>query len=487
MHQPLNPNGQHRDNGSATQPRVVVAVPSTGHIHHACMDSIREMIRTTRGAAEIAFWWDNDRPHDRCRNALIERFVADDRWSHLLFIDTDEVVHPDTLDRLLSHDADIAAAPVPCTFQRYGLPGDNNGVTIGTNVMMFDEVARRGSIIDPDAPDRGYRRLDPDDFPDHPFTCDAVGMGLCLIRRRVFECVDRPWCAFVGDGDTGVGEDIYFMRKARAAGFDILIDPQVMPDHYKPIDLTHLDLLFSDKIPVSPWPRLQTPDDSRRVIVAARVPQTGWMPIRSADVLQEWELNGAGRVHLESLRADTFRSAVHELTGRLTGIDGSFSRILFIGDDVVPHSKSLGLMASVDAPIVAALTRTLIDGHICWSHWHRDGADGTWRAPQNINLPQTIEPFDADAVDLSCAMIDRSLLEHVLPRVPLDDLGPHPDHAFMQRFCQTATEITGLRPRVIPLTVERRAEIGLRGLLNLKMRLKSQFRAQQERPAPQPA
>ncbi len=430
----------------------------------------------TCGAERVAFWWDNDHPHDRCRNALIERFVNCPEWTHLLFVDTDVTTQPDTLDRLLAHRVPIVCAPVPTLHRRYGPPDEERGVTVGTNIMVHDDPALRGTAVAPERPDAGYRRMDPDDFPPGLFTCDATGLGLCLIQREVFEQIDRPWCSFVGqfEGEV-IGEDVYFFRKARRAGFEIAVDQHVVADHLKQIDLTHLDLLYSDRIPVSPWPRLQAPDDSSPVFVAVRVPRTGWLGMQLVERLQEWERECGDRIQIEKVHSDTVRGCFVDIAARIRSLDPRFQRVLVIGDDIVPHGAVLGLLASVDAPIVSALTRNLIDGRICWSYWRPDPVSGAFVAPQNIKLPQLKEPFSVASVDLGCVLVRRDSFLHVEEVLRHLDHRPSTDLDFAHRWCGAVARATGTPPVVVPMTVERRCEVGLQGLLQIKMTLKSRL------------
>jgi len=472
-----------RDRSAA---RVVIALATTGRVHHACVSSIRELARRTRGAADVAIWWENDQPHDRCRNLLLKRFRDDRRWTHLLFVDTDEAVEPDTIDRLLVHDHPLVCGPVPTLHQRYGPPGEPRGVTVGTNVMVFDQPALRGGSVGPEQPNVGYRRVDPDEFPNQPFYCDAGGLGLCMIHRSVVERTEPPWCRFVGQFDgEHVGEDVYFFRKARLAGFRLLVDPTVRAEHHKTIDLTHLDLLYSDKIPVSSWPRLQRPDTTRRVYVAYRVPRTGWLHVRAVEVLREWERDRGDDVLIEPVFADTVRGGFVALAQRVAALDARFTHVFLLGDDVVPHARALDLLASVDAPIVAGLTRTLIGGRICWAHWINDPETGEPTAPQNIDLPRLHQPFEVDVVDGACMLMRRGILDLVPAAARRADAGGDADFAFLRRWCRAVERFTGCRPLQAPVTVERRSEVGLAGLLNLKMRLKQRFREEAAAREPQ--
>lgn len=462
-----------------TSARVAIAMPSTGQVHQATMTSLRRMIAETTAAADVTFWWENAQPHDRCRNRLIARLLAEKEWTHLLFLDTDVVVESDTLDRLLSHDAPIACAPVPILHRRYGPDGQRSGVTVGTNIMVFDDPQMRGRIVEPDAAKVGYRNLDPDDMPDKPFPCDATGLGLCLIRRDVLEQLEEPWCAFATLPDDGfIGEDIYFLRNCRRAGFDVLVDPSITCDHYKRLDLTHLDLLYAEQPPFSPWPASQMPRELPGVAVAVCVPPTGWVDVRLTDVLNQWEMRYGHRLRIDYIHADSVRGAMADLSSRMATIEQRFEHVLMLQHDIVPHEATLGLLASVEAPVVSALSRRFFKGQICWSFWAPSQRTGQLEAPQNINLPVIQEPFPIKAIEPACALISRDAL--MLTHDALQDL-PHSsdaDEHFMLRWSELVGERLRQWPMQAPLTVERVAEVGLQGLLRLKVALKSRFRSE---------
>ncbi len=477
--------GGFLDQGSRTsgatdgRANVVVAIPSTGRIHNATMQSVRAMIHATTQAETIAYWWQNDQPHDACRNALIRRFLADPTGTHLLFMDTDMVFEPDTLDRLLAHDVPIVCVPAPIIHRRPASPGMPPGLSIGSNIMFFEDENLRGTAVEPDRLNVPYRQTDPDDWPDEPFTCDAAGFGVTLIKREVLENLESPWCQFVGHfSGERVGEDFYFFRKARAAGYDLLVDPAIPCDHYKEFDLTHLDLLFAEAPPFSPWPAQQPPRLDRNIFVAVRVPRTGWLDVRTPQVLAQWEHTLGQRVMVEHIFADTVRGTFIAIAERMQTLDQRFTHVLVIGDEVHPHEATLPLLASVDAPIVSALSRSLVGSRICWSFWNDDPFTGEMTAPQNIDLPSLDAPFPVSAIDPACALIERDMFLQVAPALQLVDHSPDADRQFLHRWCDIVTRYAGRPILQAPYTVERRAEVGLLGLLNLKMRFKAELRAQ---------
>lgn len=124
----------------------------------------------------------------------------------ILWIDADQTFPETALERLVSHGKDI----------------------VGSN------CARRARPTGPTA-----ARITPDGLASHWTTPESVrkgvleevahiGLGLCLISRAVFERVPRPWFE-EARASTGhlVTEDVYFMEKARAAGFQVWCDPVV--------------------------------------------------------------------------------------------------------------------------------------------------------------------------------------------------------------------------------------------------------------------
>lgn len=53
----------------------------------------------------------------------------------------------------------------------------------------------------------------------------GVGFGMVLIRKEVFEKVEKPWFWFDKTAKGGtIGEDIYFCAKAYDVGFDTIVD-----------------------------------------------------------------------------------------------------------------------------------------------------------------------------------------------------------------------------------------------------------------------
>ena len=125
------------------------------------------------------------------------------KWgaTHLLFLDDDMLLPWDTINVLLRHNLPIVAANYP----------------------------RREPEARPTA-----QRLDGTPLFTEPGDAGLVevahaGTGCMLIDMRVFDALDLPYFAFtIAENGVGtVGEDVYFCRKAREAGFKIYVDQQL--------------------------------------------------------------------------------------------------------------------------------------------------------------------------------------------------------------------------------------------------------------------
>ena len=114
--------------------------------------------------------------------------------SHLCFLDADMRFPADTLDRLLAADVDIVAA----NYVQRTMP---MWWTARVEGQWVSSLGRTG------------------------LQCvDAVGCGVMLIRMAVFDMVAAPWFSTPYDGQTHIGEDVYFCRQATAAGVSVWID-----------------------------------------------------------------------------------------------------------------------------------------------------------------------------------------------------------------------------------------------------------------------
>lgn len=132
------------------------------------------------------------------RNALVAQAQAL-AATHILFLDSDMVFPPDTLDRLVDRHVPIVCA----TYVKRVSPHE----LLGT------------PDTSPAAPNRlGLRPM------------LTIPLGCALISMKVFEALPKPYLAYLTTADKTMSEDTFFSVNARGAGFTIWMDPKLTAD-----------------------------------------------------------------------------------------------------------------------------------------------------------------------------------------------------------------------------------------------------------------
>jgi hypothetical protein len=155
------------------------------------------------------YWTDkNISKMEILRNKMIRKTI-DDGYDYLFFVDSDLILHPETLQQLIRDDKD-AVAEIFWTASEPGKP------LVWTNCWMYDQC-------DSEAED--YKTwLDPGVYK-------VGGTGACfLIKRKVLEAgadYARPY----NIRKILRGEDRWFCLKAAVLGFEIYIDTHYPATH----------------------------------------------------------------------------------------------------------------------------------------------------------------------------------------------------------------------------------------------------------------
>lgn len=182
-------------------------------------------------------WWNPlpNRPVDEARNILSAKFLQHpEKPSHILFVDSDCVWHPDALLRLVERDLPVVTGaiymrslpPMPTVGQFTHINDD------GHHVYEFASTIRKTLAF---AKARGLTLttpnvlcLDKENEADDLWEVDGCGCHFLLIRRDVFKFLHMPY--FRSPALQG-GEDFYFSRKLKAAGIPIYLDLTIHTGH----------------------------------------------------------------------------------------------------------------------------------------------------------------------------------------------------------------------------------------------------------------
>lgn len=155
-------------------------------------------------------------------------------YTHLMWIDSDQIWTPEQIQKLIDHDEDIV-----CGW--YAMNGTNGkGLCVG----WFDEkvyVEKEGMpMMKPSELENAERNEKGliDLHTVHPeYGHPWIGMGFMLVKKGVFEKLEYPWfyddCVRHSNLIGNRGDDISFCKKAHEAGFKIYLDPEVRVGHQK--------------------------------------------------------------------------------------------------------------------------------------------------------------------------------------------------------------------------------------------------------------
>lgn len=173
-----------------SQPVVALGIPS-GDMVHADFAMALAMLCQSPGAV-IGIVNAKSSLVPMGRNQCVAAAKAM-KATHILFLDTDLVFPSDTLKRLLAHEKDIVGA----SYAKRVAPFHPLTVTEGGKI---EAVAS------------GLCRV------------QQIPTGCLLIRTKVFEALMPPYFNLEAEAGQLRGEDYFFCKNARAAGFEIWCD-----------------------------------------------------------------------------------------------------------------------------------------------------------------------------------------------------------------------------------------------------------------------
>jgi len=201
--------------------KVYLSILNTGWIHHELTIKLPRWLRET--LHNIYFESATDRPIENNRNKIVKRFLASD-CDYLLQIDNDNIPARNPLE-LVDLGLDIVSCPVWIYQHKLVL-----------NIYKLDQSDETLIPVDP-TKEKGLIEI------------DATGTGVLLTSRRVLETLKAPFeRKYDEDGIEELGQDLYFSRKAKEAGFRIFSHLDYIAKHYKEIDLSVVDNLKGNNI-----------------------------------------------------------------------------------------------------------------------------------------------------------------------------------------------------------------------------------------------
>jgi len=161
-------------------------------------------------------WWLNH--HSSARNHIFETFLLREDCDYLVLVDDDTSFDSlsESIKKMIAHDKDMVVA-VCCCKPSPHFP----------NLGKFQKLGESGTICD-SIPRHIYT------FPeDKIFEVDFSSMGLTVIKRKVVEKMQPPYCYFPPHYATHnvFGEDVTFFFNAKMYGFELWCDPTIRLGH----------------------------------------------------------------------------------------------------------------------------------------------------------------------------------------------------------------------------------------------------------------
>lgn len=153
----------------------------------------------------------------RSRNIVAERFMTHPEATHLLMTDVDVVFTPEDVQKLLDLDKPIVGG---LYFGYTENPNAKVPIALGEDANAIKKI------------------------PKGPAPVTAIGMGLTLIKREVFEAMppdyrkDYPFSSgYWEDISHYAGEDFIFCARAKELGFETWLHPGARLGHIKSVVL----------------------------------------------------------------------------------------------------------------------------------------------------------------------------------------------------------------------------------------------------------
>jgi hypothetical protein len=143
----------------------------------------------------------------RNRNALAQQ-ALEQGFDAVWHVDDDQVFAPDTLRRLMAHDKDVVS---------------------GLYVQRHHPFM--ANVFDEDRGDGWHRHLTLKPGDKGLIEVKGTGAGCLLVKRAVFEAMEKPWWRLGQLDPERWGDDVEFFMRVRQAGFKVWCDLDCLVGH----------------------------------------------------------------------------------------------------------------------------------------------------------------------------------------------------------------------------------------------------------------
>ena len=159
---------------------------------------------------------------DNARNTIVKDFLETD-YDYIWWIDDDIVPPFETLDRLIQADKDVIGAV--CFSMK-----SENGEYFPYPVTLRYNDERRYQVY----------------YGSGIEEVDAIGGACVLVKRRVYESIERPYeFVYHKDGTLALTCDFRVWQKFQELGFKVFVDFDILCDHKKTCSIMGIQNLMA--------------------------------------------------------------------------------------------------------------------------------------------------------------------------------------------------------------------------------------------------
>lgn len=196
------------------------------------------------GIKSVSYTYDGH-PISLARNEAIETFLKSPHFSHLYFIDSDQVPKADVVIRLLQHDKPVVSG--------WYLDRGGHGVPVVLKIVGKDLPKNmKYPLVYPEKfPEwRAYTLeellMAPKDKKTGLVQVDGVGAGCLLIRRDALSHLEKPYFYEDHQKIHSFGEDLWFGLNCKLHKVPIYVDVNCFAEHwsYGLIGMRHVQALL---------------------------------------------------------------------------------------------------------------------------------------------------------------------------------------------------------------------------------------------------
>jgi GT2 family glycosyltransferase len=208
----------------SSKPSIFISVPcADGFIHHELALRLIEWSHDPEMTVKIKFY-PNIAPLDNARNLAVKHFL-EDYCDYFLHIDDDIVPPSNALQELLKADKDVIA-PLCFTMKQ-----DDKGLWFPLIVAhRYDE-------------NKEYRPY----YGKGIEETDVVTGGCHLVKRKVFEEIERPYYFTYHKNGTAIySEDFVFSQQCQEKGYKLFTDYDLLCKHIRYTDIKSINDLMAN-------------------------------------------------------------------------------------------------------------------------------------------------------------------------------------------------------------------------------------------------